>query len=177
METTATPRSQLSVAFKYAIITGLISSVYFLVLYLLKAETSKVGGWIGYLILIAIMYLGIKDYRDKDLGGYINFGKSFSTGILIAFFAGIIYAIFVLIFISFVDTNFINNILQISEQNMIDKGMSQEQIEMGMKYSKMFVSPIMLTVFTVIGYAFFGMIFSLILSAILKKENPQMPQA
>ena len=178
METTTTPRSQMSVAFRYAIICALITIIYFIILWLLKLESNKAAGWVSYLILIAVMFIGIKDYRDKDNGGFIQYGKALSTGVLIAIFTGIIYAVFIFIFVSFIDPQFIQNILDTARQSMVEKGTaSDEQIEMAMKYTKMFTTPPMIALFSILGYAFMGLIISLIESAILKKDNPQMPQA
>ena len=36
---------------------------------------SKWPQWIGYLLLITFMVLGIKSFRDEEGGGFISFGR------------------------------------------------------------------------------------------------------
>ena len=70
----------------------------------------------------------------------------------------------------FIDPAAVEQILQQAEQNMIDQGTPDDQIEMGMKYVRMFTTPTMMAVMGLLMYTFMGFIFSLITSAFLKKE-------
>jgi hypothetical protein len=175
--TTPTPRSQMSVAFRYAIICSLITIVYNLLLYAINLSTNTWLSLINYLILLIIIFIAIKDYRDRDQVGFISFGKAFSVGILVALFVGIIFAIYYRIFVSYIDPHFIRDVMDKQVQNLEAKGYSQEQIDRGMVFANKFTSPIFNIIGTIISYCFFGLILSLIESAILKKDNPQMPQA
>ena len=43
--------------------------------------------WLGYLIMIvafSLIFIGIKRYRDQELGGVIKFGRAFMLGLGIA---------------------------------------------------------------------------------------------
>jgi flagellar biosynthesis protein FliQ len=55
---------------------------------------------------------------------------------------------------------------------MFKKDMSEEQIEQALEMSKKFMSPVMMTVFAYLGSLFFGLIISLVLAAVNKRENP-----
>lgn len=50
--------------------------------------------WVGYLIMIvafSLIFVGIKRYRDRELGGTIKFGTAAKLGIGITFIASLIY--------------------------------------------------------------------------------------
>ena len=51
--------------------------------------------------------------------------------------------------------------------------MSDEQVEMGLTMIKKFMNPAIAIPFTIAMFAFLGLIYSLIIGAIMKKENPQ----
>lgn len=50
--------------------------------------------WLGYLIMVialSLIFFGIKNYRDRELGGVIKFGTAFKLGLGISVIAGIVY--------------------------------------------------------------------------------------
>jgi len=58
-------------------------------------EGAMASRFVGYLIMIvalSMIFIGIKRYRDRDLGGVIKFGPAFGLGLAIAAVAGVIYA-------------------------------------------------------------------------------------
>ena len=55
---------------------------------------------------------------------------------------------------------------------MIEQNMTEEQIDIGMKYTKMLLTPIIMSVAVIIWNTIVGFIFSLITSLVIKKENP-----
>jgi hypothetical protein len=65
--------------------------------------------------------------------------------------------------------------LKQAEQNMIDKGMSDDQIQLAMTWTKQFMSPVWMTVWAMLGTAFFGCILSLIVAAIFRRDDPNLP--
>ncbi len=59
-------------------------------------EGAASSQFVGYLIMIvalAMIFMGVKRYRDRDLGGVIKFGPAFGLGLAIAAIAGLIYVI------------------------------------------------------------------------------------
>jgi hypothetical protein len=50
--------------------------------------------WFGYLVMIlalSMIFLAIRDYRNKQLGGVIKFLPAFGVGLLVAAIAGVVY--------------------------------------------------------------------------------------
>ncbi|MCY1223194.1 hypothetical protein D9M72_353060 [compost metagenome] len=58
---------------------------------------------------------------------------------------------------------------------MVEKNpnMTQEQLDMSISMMEKFTKPYIVAPFTVAMYAFLGLIYSLIISAILKNDKPQ----
>ncbi len=165
-------RTQTKVAMNYGTIFGLAGVVIFLLFYFMGTDIqSRLPQWISYGVLCVFIVIGIKSYRDEDLGGYIGYGKSLWTGVLISFFGGVITAIFTILFFKFISPEMIQRILDSTQQSLVEKGMSDDQIEMAMDYTRTFMTPIWLFTFSVLGTTFMGFIFSLFISIFMKKEE------
>ena len=64
-------------------------------------------------------------------------------------------------------------IMDMSQQQLMDQGMSEEQIATALDYTKKFMTPTWLFIFSILGTTFIGFLFSLVISIFLKKEeNP-----
>ncbi len=60
------------------------------------AATVAESEWLGYLTMIvalSVIFLGVKRYRDQQLGGVIRFGTAFVLGLGIAVVASLAYVI------------------------------------------------------------------------------------
>jgi hypothetical protein len=167
-------RTQIKVAMNYGTLYGLSGVAVFLLFYFVGTDIqSRLPQWISYIILIIFIVMGVKSYRDEDLGGNISYGKSLGTGVLISVFGGIISAVFSLLFFTYIAPEMTQKILDAAQQSMVEQGMSEEQIEMGMGYTQKFMTPTWLFLFSVLGSAVMGFIFSLVISIFMKKEaNP-----
>src|SRR5258705_5380429 len=85
----------------YGLIAGLVVSACMLtsVNYLSHCEgnvdygTSMLIGYASMLIAFSLVFVGIRNYRDKYNGGVVSFGKAFQIGFLITLIASTIYVI------------------------------------------------------------------------------------
>ena len=71
--------------------------------------------WLGYLIMLvalSLIFVGIKQYRDRELGGVITFGKAFGMGLGIALVAGVAYVISWELYLAMTDYAFIDSYTQ-----------------------------------------------------------------
>lgn len=81
---------------KYGIISGLIVSVFMgigvaVYSYNPKYDLGMVFGFAGMLVAYTFVFLGVKNFRDKQNGGFITFGKAFKVGMLMSLITATIY--------------------------------------------------------------------------------------
>jgi hypothetical protein len=166
-------RSQAKVAMTYGAMYGLSAAVIYLVFYFAGADVqAKAPQWISYILLIVFLVVGIKSYRDQDLGGYISYGKSLGTAILIGIFGGIITGFSTVLMFTVIDPGLAEKIITKVQEQMTEKGgMSDDQIEMGLRWTRKMMSPIFLFLFSIVGGAFMSFLFGLIISIFTRKEQ------
>lgn len=64
-------------------------------------ENGTLYGYLTMLVAMTAVFLGIKHYRDRTLGGVIRFGRAFAVGVGISAVAGVIYAVGWEVFLAF----------------------------------------------------------------------------
>jgi Protein of unknown function (DUF4199) len=163
----------------YGVIFGIILVLEFVLSYTLElnsAENKGIGivmGLMNNLILpFLFIFLACNNYKNKLNGGYISFGQCLkggvSTMVLAALVSSVITSIFYLIIPKAKE--------QILEQTKISlasqPGMTSEQMKMSLEFTEIFLRPYALIPISIIMYAIIGLIISLIVGAIIKKDNP-----
>ena len=170
----------MSTTMKWGLITGMVYVIFSLISNMLGVQQGGGGNaGLGFLINILIfgatlfvMYLGLKEVRDQDLGGYLTMGQAFRNGMKIAVIAGLISAVFTFIYMKFIDPDMGERILEGAEDQWDKQGLPEDQRDMARKFTGMFLNPMIMAPFVLIWTAFWGVIKSLIAGAILKKEPP-----
>ena len=163
--------STLKQSLLYGGILGLVSIIISVIAYVLDMSADSSIKWVNSIVQIIILVLGIKNYRDQHLGGYISYGKALGTGTLIAFIGSIIAAIYTVIFVTLIDPEFVSNLLMKIQEQMAEKGMTDEQMEMAIKYQTKFMTPGWMAFWVILMSSIFGFLFSLVIAAFLKKNN------
>lgn len=54
---------------------------------------NMVFGYATMLIILSLVFFGVRNYRNKELNGFISFGKALKVGVLIALVAGTMYVL------------------------------------------------------------------------------------
>jgi predicted aspartyl protease len=112
-------------------------------------------------------------YRDNYLHGQISYGQAVGAGAVISLYYAIMMAIFTFILYKFIDTGLTAKQLALAEEMLSKKGMPQASIDTAMQMQAKFMKPGIMSVFVIFGSAFWGIVFSLIVSIFVKKEgNP-----
>ena len=128
---------------KFGSAIGGIMSGVFLVFYLIGGEPDpshyRTGEIVGYTTMILSMltiFFGMRSYRNKKLGGYITFIKGFLLGILIAAFAGLIFAAFSTFETAVLMPDFTDNYYNYQIEQLESSDLPQEQVQQRIEQMK-----------------------------------------
>ena len=154
----------------YGAILGISLVVYNIILYIVNLSLNKPLSYIGYIIIIGGIYLSIKSFRDLSEQKAITYGRAVGVGVLTAVFSSIIVAFYTYILYTYIDTRLIQKLLDLTTEQYATEGLSEEQIDAAINMSSKFMTPGFISFFVILGSAFMGTIFSLIIAAFLKKE-------
>ncbi|MCV6629016.1 MAG: DUF4199 domain-containing protein [Flavobacteriaceae bacterium] len=156
----------------YGGILGLIGIIFFFMLYSLEMHYER--DWkimaVSVLLLGGAIFLGIFNFR-KDNGGFLTLGQALKTGIGIALISGIIAILWQQIFMTFIEPEFMDKMMEIQRQALVEDGrLTSKQIDQQMEMGKKFAW---------VGYAFailinlfIGFVCSMIIGLILQKRRP-----
>tara|TARA_A200000113_G_scaffold122902_1_gene110486 strand:+ start:3079 stop:3603 length:525 start_codon:yes stop_codon:yes gene_type:complete len=157
----------------FGVLLGAINIIYGLMLFSLEMHIQKntTSNVIGYVIFISLIIWGIVDYRNKNRGS-LKLSDALKTGLGISLISSIVLAIYLVIFIKFIDPDFIEETLKISRQTILQEQpeISEENVNQMIEMQKKFVGPFMISSFMIIFNLFFGFIISLIGGLLLKKS-------
>ena len=167
----------------YGLIAGIVVSILMLFItnYISHCEgnvdydTSMLIGYASMLIAFSLVFVGIRNYRDKYNGGVISFAKAFKVGIMMVLIASTIYVVAWLIDYYF----FIPDFAEKYSAHMLDKlkasGASQIEIDKQTKemasFVRMYKNPFFNAMMTYIEILPVGLIVTLISSLILKRKH------
>ncbi len=169
---------------KIVITYGVISGTVVILSMMLGIISSGGQGfwaseYVGYLIMLialSMIFVGVKKYRDQELGGVIRFLPALGVGLAIAAIAGVMYVAIWQIYLTATDYAFINEYTAgIIEQRKADgisdaalKDLIAEMDKLKIDYGKFYIRLPMtfLEIFPV------GVLISLVSAALLR--NPKL---
>lgn len=126
---------------------------------------------IGFGVSIWAIVNAIKTDRDEQLGGFIGLGRCVGIGALAGLVAGAIGAVFMFIYMSFINTGFADQMREAMTAQYEAQGMSEDQIEMALSMAGAFISPTFMAVSQLAGGVIMGVIVGLIAGLIMKRES------
>ncbi|MCB0696886.1 MAG: DUF4199 domain-containing protein [Chitinophagaceae bacterium] len=146
------------------------------------------GALIGYttmVIALSTIFIGIKMYRDKYLGGAIKFGRAFLLGIYISLLGSFIYAAGWELTLAVNDLDpmmFMQKYAEGEARKLAGAGMSEAEIAEKstamLEQWQWYANPILRFLWTMIFEMFFvGVVISLICAGILRKKEALPAQA
>ena len=164
----------------YGLISGLIVAVLMGVNLLLVTDTGNFdnGMLLGYasmLIAFSMIFVGIKNYRDKYNGGVIRFGKAFKVGFFMTLIASTIYVIVWLIEEHYFFPDFIDKYTAHELSKLQASGISAEKLTSKTKElvdaKEMYKNPALKILFTYTEILPVGLVVTLISALILKRKT------
>lgn len=122
------------------------------------------------LSLAGLIYF-LYNYRKNYLNNYISYGRAFGMGISIMIAFGVFAAFYDYIYASLINPDFFKEVQTIMEEKLLDKQISPDIIELMIEKTEKFRTPIIFSLSNLLGFIFRGTVFSLIISAFIKKED------
>jgi len=162
--------SKSSTVLSWGLYLGLASIVLTLIVSYGGLMGNAGVGLLSYVLIVVMLVLGLKHYKEKENEGFLKYGQGLGIGSLIGLVGGGIHGIFTYVLYAIIDPSLHQKIVAISQEKALEKGTSEAQLEQVESVMELFLSPAMLSFFTILGTVLMAFIFSLIIAAILKKD-------
>ncbi len=141
----------------------------------LDFTTQEIYGYASIVVSLLFVFFGIKHFRDTKNHGILSIGKGLVIGLIITLFASITFGIYNVVYVEYIDPNFMTDYYNHSVEQ-VSKTLSGAELQAKLKQMEdeknLFANPFMnfslmfLTVFMI------GLIISLISTLILhRKQN------
>lgn len=164
----------------YGLISGLIISALMAVNVSMCSKSgnfdnSIVIGYASMLIAFSMIFVGIRNYRDKYNGGVISFGKAFKVGFFMTLIASTIYVIVWLVeehyfFPDFMDRYTAHEISKLQSSGISAAKLASETKELE-QAKEMYNNPAIKILMTYAEILPVGLVVTLISSLILKRKT------
>lgn len=159
-------------AMNYGIILGLIMVVIGVITYVtgFALEGKQWPQFLYYIIFPVVIIYAISQFK-KSNANVLSLGQAIKVGLAIAVVSAIVYAIYGLIFNYFIDPEFMEQMMDVTRDKMLETpDMTEEMVDKQMEFIKIFFNPLIGTAMWIALSAFFGLIYSLIGGLVMKKE-------
>ncbi|TAE27550.1 MAG: DUF4199 domain-containing protein [Cytophagales bacterium] len=162
--------STFRVALKWGLILGLVLVAYTLALYLTNTVGDTLPSLLAYPIIVVVLVLAMRDFRALN-NGFMSYGEGLTVGVVTAAVSSVLSSIFSYFYTNFIDTGATERAIEKIREKYEEMGMSDDQIETSMEMVQKMQNPVWTLVVGVFFYVLMGLIFSLIIAAIMKKEK------
>lgn len=183
------PKDMAKSILKHSLTYGLIAGVIVAVLMTVSMwiyyknpdlEPTTVWGYASMILAFSMMFVGVKNYRDKVNGGSISFGKAFKIGLVITLIGSTIYVITWLIMFygfmpDYIDKYIAAMLKQASESGASAAELAAQTQEMA-AMSEWIKNPFFMVLMTYMEILPVGLIVAL-LSALVLRRKPQVVAA
>ena len=126
---------------------------------------------ISYIVMIAITVLGIKKFKDAN-SGLLSVGDSIKIGLGISAIAALIGMLYMYVFATFIEPDFINNVAEVQRVKMLEDNpnIPEATLETTEKMTREYFYPFAFG-FVILINLFFGFMTGLIAGLVMKKSE------
>jgi hypothetical protein len=144
-----------------------------------EMQPNDVVGYAAMIAVFSLVFVGIKNYRDKYNSGIISFGQAFKTGLYITLIASGMYVVVWLIdyylFVPDFMDKYIPHVLKEATRNGATEAELQEKAAEMARFKEMYKNPLFVIVITFLEVFPVGLIVALVSALILKrKPKPEL---
>jgi uncharacterized protein DUF4199 len=163
----------------FGVIGGLITSVMIIITTIITMKNGAIDhgaiyGYTSMILAFSLIFVGVKNVRDRYDSGVISFAKAFKIGFYIALIASTIYVISWIVDYYFFLTDFAEKYSAGVLQKLKDSGASAAELakktaEMT-SFTRMYKNPLFNALLTYMEILPVGLIVSLISALVLKRK-------
>lgn len=168
----------------YGTISGLLMVMMFVISFammeqgILTFDNSEIFGYTTMIIVLSLIFFGVKSFRDKHNNGTITFGKGFKLGLSIVAIASLMYAGGWEVYYNVVPgvrDSFMQKYTEMTVKKMKHDGKTQEQIDAKLEemksFAEMYKNPFIRFGMTLMEIFPVGLVIALISAGILRKKE------
>lgn len=167
----------------YGLYTAGASIVVTLLVHFLGLEGQPLGTALSFLtwpLIGLFVWLATKERRDEEWNGGLQYGQGVVTGLLVGLWAGLVFAVFLYFFWTFISPDFIDKAVEQARARMLEQSrssggtqLSSQQIETSLEMMRRYFVPFGLGG-AVLGDIAVATLISLGTSAFLKRDLPEI---
>ncbi|MFN8324752.1 MAG: DUF4199 domain-containing protein [Flavobacteriaceae bacterium] len=154
------------------IMLGLAGIIVSVIKYGFSSNYTEKNAWeqiLGIALMIGFIYYSISTFKKKN-ENLLSISQALKIGLGVTIISSLFTILYVYLFSNFIEPDFSNKILELQIQEMEKANTPKETIETSINMMKNYMMPIMY--FSIIMVSLIiGLITSLIIGAVLKKEN------
>ncbi|MFL1011197.1 DUF4199 domain-containing protein [Flavisericum labens] len=160
------------IAYNYGLYLALINIAVLLIIYAANIDKNWGLSIVSIILTITVFVLGIKTYKSSN-DNKLTIGQAIKVGLAIAVIGGILTALYSYFHYEYIYPEFIELQKETAYSQMLEKSpdLTDEQIEKAMGISNIFMNSTFFSLSAILGSLIFGLITSLILGLIMKKED------
>lgn len=163
----------------FGLIAGLISSIWVMIFPFLDPSfdygNGMIYGYTAMIIAFSLIFVGIKNYRDRFNSGVVTFGSAFLVGLYITLIASTIYVVVWLLDYYFLVPDFFDIMSKSYQAKLKAAGASEAELQASiaemLKYKELYQNPLFNAAMTYMEIVPLGLVISLIAAAILKRKE------
>ena len=164
----------------YGLVAGVLIAITMFVGLNLQSgkEEPQFSQWIGYLIMIvalSVIFVGVKRYRDRELGGVIRFGTAFLLGLGITAVARAVYVAAWEVNLSLTDYAFAEDYSRSIIAGLEAEGVSGAELEAEVakleEFKRQYANPVFRLPVTFLEIFPVGLLIALVSAAVLRNSK------
>lgn len=163
--------SSARIALKWGGILGLVLILITLIMYMTNPAGNPSFSILTLVAMVAFIALGLVEYRRTN-EGFMTYGEGMGIGALLSAVAGLLSSAFITFYNVVIDPTIQQRATELAQEQLEKQGMDDDQIEKAMEIAQKFQSPGFVFVAQVFGTIIMGVLLTLIIAAIVRRNRP-----
>lgn len=134
------------------------------------SKGNDIVGYTALVVLFSLIFFGVRNYRNKQSGGFISFGKAFKTGALIALVGSTMYVIVWLFYYYLFVPDYIDVYTSYVLKNCAKADLPAKTAQMA-SFKEMYKNPVFVVLITYSEVLPIGLAVALVSALMLKRKH------